>query len=518
MVGDSRLNAATAPMLTEDDSLWRQLKTRQAARPGQTSGFLLVFDQFEELFTYPPAQVEEFAGQLAELLFSTIPARYREALDKTLATNPNAFTSSALNQLTEPFTLRVLMAIRSDRMSLLNRLTAYLPNILKNCFELGALDRLSAEEAILAPAYRAGAQYTSPQFEYNAHLGKYVLREVSILETVTIVTEGVVPVENEEAPLKSTGERIARSRIKTFSLPVLERKRLDEQAAERLLREQEAAALAATDTDGDGVPDKADKCPSEKGVAENNGCPPPVAPTTSQKVPADRAAILAEISNNMVSVKGGTFNMGCQDGRDKDCDNDEKPAHTVTLSGFQISRYEVTQSQWEAVMGENPSNFEGCPDCPVEQLSWNDVQEFLKKLNGLTGQHYRLPTEAEWEYAARGGANSKAYPYNGGNEAGSVAWYNDNSGDKTHPVGKKKANEPVLYDMSGNVLEWCADWYNDYSDKAQTNPKGPASGSYRVLRGGSWFNYPQDVRAAFRVNDAPDDRYDGTGFRLARTL
>lgn len=203
-----RLRPASSDGLLEkilpgDESLWRCLKARQRgviseegggdisstkgqhrelspARSSQmtaphTTGFLLVFDQFEELFTYPPAQVEQFAQQLAELLFTTIPARYREALDKTLEANPKAFKTRELGRLAEPFTLRVLMAIRSDRMSLLNRLTDYLPNVLKNCFELGPLDRAAAEEAILAPAYRPGEQYISPQFDYSDEALHHIL-------------------------------------------------------------------------------------------------------------------------------------------------------------------------------------------------------------------------------------------------------------------------------------------------------------------------------------------------------
>ncbi|MEO6037670.1 MAG: formylglycine-generating enzyme family protein, partial [Saprospiraceae bacterium] len=311
----------------------------------------------------------------------------------------------------------------------------------------------------------------------------------------------------------------ARERIRTFSLSVLERKRLDAAAAERLRREQEAAALAAaqaahTDQDGDGVTDKDDKCPDVPGTAKDQGCPP--VSTLHSDVPSTEiATILAKISSDMISVTGGTFTMGCLDGRDGVCNDIEKPAHQVTLSGFRIARYEVTQRQWEAVMGENPSNFKSCPDCPVENVSWDDVQDFLKKLNSATGQHYRLPTEAEWEYAARGGSKSKNYQYSGSNDAGSVAWYTGISGDKTQPVGGKKANELGLYDMSGNVYEWCSDWYGDYSAEVQTNPKGAKSGADRVLRGGSWLSYAANCRAAYRSSSAPQYRLNNLGFRVA---
>ncbi len=208
--------------------------------------------------------------------------------------------------------------------------------------------------------------------------------------------------------------------------------------------------------------------------------------------------------------------MGCQDGRDGDCENDEKPAHTVTLSGFLIGKYEVTQADWRSVTGGNPSDFSGCDDCPVEQVSWDEVQDFLKKLNAREpGKNYRLPTEAEWEYAARGGTKSKGYLYAGGNDLDKVAWYPGNSGDKTHPVGGKAPNELGLYDMSGNVWEWCSDWFGDYSATAQNDPKGPNRGGYRVLRGGGWNDGAGFCRVSRRLSGTPDDRGDFLGFRLA---
>lgn len=217
----------------------------------------------------------------------------------------------------------------------------------------------------------------------------------------------------------------------------------------------------------------------------------------------------------LVLVKGGSFTMGCTSEQGSDCYDWEKPSHRVTLSDFYIGKYEVTQAQWKAIMGTNPSNFSNCDLCPVEQVSWEDIQEFLRKLNAKTGKKYRLPTEAEWEYAARGGSQSRGFKYAGSNSLDEVAWYIDNSGSKTHPVGGKRANELGLYDMSGNVWEWCQDWYGDYSSNTQTNPSGAVSGSYRVLRGGSWYGSARDCRVSFRNLNTPTNRNGNVGFRLA---
>ena len=211
--------------------------------------------------------------------------------------------------------------------------------------------------------------------------------------------------------------------------------------------------------------------------------------------------------------------MGCTS-EQKDCADDEKPTHEVTLSDFYIGKYEVTQKFWQEIMGSNPSKAsKDCDDCPVEYVSWNDLQGFLTKLNAQKpGRNYCLPTEAEWEYAARGGSQSKGYLYAGSNDIGMVAWYSGNSGSKTQPVGKRKANELGLYDMSGNVCEWCSDRKGAYSAESQTNPTSPGSGSDRVFRGGSWYFIPQYCRVAFRGYNPPGSRGDLLGFRLARSL
>lgn len=182
-----------------------------------------------------------------------------------------------------------------------------------------------------------------------------------------------------------------------------------------------------------------------------------------------------------------------------------------------ISKYEVTQKQWVELMGNNPGNFKSCDDCPVNMVSWNDVQEFIKKLNLRTGKKYRLPTEAEWEYAAKGGKKSKKLKFSGSDNVNDVAWYYNNSENKVHPVGQKQPNELGIYDMSGNVWEWCSDLYdgNYFSSRMQDNPKGPINGTSHVLKGGSWLRPENRIYSAARIGDFPDTKDDGYGFRLA---
>ncbi len=233
------------------------------------------------------------------------------------------------------------------------------------------------------------------------------------------------------------------------------------------------------------------------------------------KLPEEQRNIIQNLIDNMVSVEGGTFTMGATAEQGSDAWDNEKPAHKVTLSSFSIGKYEVTQEEWEAVMGSNPSN-SGAKHS-VEEVSWDDCQEFIRKLNALTGKQFRLPTEAEWEYAARGGDRSRGYKYSGSDNIGSVAWSRDNSEFTTHPVGQNQANELGLYDMSGNVWEWCQDWYgeNYYGSSPSQNPKGPSTGSFRVIRGGCWGNDEESCRVSIRGSAAPDDRYSAQGLRLA---
>jgi formylglycine-generating enzyme required for sulfatase activity len=242
--------------------------------------------------------------------------------------------------------------------------------------------------------------------------------------------------------------------------------------------------------------------------------------TDEQHVPSSQTTSeLSDSYENSIGMKfvlipDGTFEMGSPNGGD-----DETPVHQVTISQpFYLGTYQVTQAQWEAVMGSNPSRFKGDANCPVESISWNDVQEFIKRLNAKEGDNtYRLPTEAEWEYAARAGTIT-AYSF-GADRAllDQYGWYNGNSGGKTHPVGQLKPNPWGLYDMHGNVGEWVEDWYADkYPSEHQTDPKGPKEGSLRVLRGGSFYDSPGGLRSADRVGRRPESRLGGYGFRCVR--
>ncbi len=221
------------------------------------------------------------------------------------------------------------------------------------------------------------------------------------------------------------------------------------------------------------------------------------------------------VTFNMIKVVGGTFTMGATSEQGGEADSDEYPTHSVTLSDYYIGETEVTQELWEAVMGNNPSNFKGDRNLPVEMVSWQDCQLFIERLNRLTGKYFRLPTEAEWEYAARGGNKSQYYKYAGSTYADDVAWYDGNSGSRTHIVKGKRPNELGLFDMSGNVWEWCSDWFGSYSAAPQSNPRGAGSGGYRVLRGGSWSSYAWNVRVSNRNNFTPGSRNSYLGLRLA---
>jgi formylglycine-generating enzyme required for sulfatase activity len=214
------------------------------------------------------------------------------------------------------------------------------------------------------------------------------------------------------------------------------------------------------------------------------------------------------VEPELVEVKGRTFRMGC---RDYDGFPWEYPVHKVTVTNFKIAKYEVTQKQWLSIMGSNPSHFKG-DDLPVENVTWLEVQEFISKLNELTGKNYRLPTEKEWEYAARGGKKSKNYKYSGSNKLNEVAWYAGNNDGTTHPVGTKKSNELGIYDMSGNVAEWCSDVYENYFGSTIDEPE--QEHIFRVLRGAKWDSEAQFCRISFRGRTPQEFRNTGLGFRL----
>ncbi len=240
---------------------------------------------------------------------------------------------------------------------------------------------------------------------------------------------------------------------------------------------------------------------------------------------AKESASASRAIGGMVYVKGGTFSMGCDGQSQQKCPDNELPLHQVQLSDFYICKHEVTQDEWLTIMGENPSYFKNCPQCPIENVSYHDIELFLKKLKLSTGIQYRLPTEAEWEFAARGGRKSKGYQYAGSNTLEEVAWYDENSFKKgvknpdygTHPVALKKPNELGLYDMSGNVWEWCSDGYAaDYYQKSPlNNPKGAKDAPLRILKGGSWHFKAAGNRISFRYSYFPDYKYKFSGFRLA---
>jgi formylglycine-generating enzyme len=225
------------------------------------------------------------------------------------------------------------------------------------------------------------------------------------------------------------------------------------------------------------------------------------------------------IANSMVRVAGGCFQMGDTFGKGM---SDEIPLHEVCLTEFSIGKYEVKQGEWQAIMGSNPSSFSNCgADCPVEEVSWEDVQEFLLRLNLSGTRKYRLPTEAEWEYACRSGGKKEQYcGFDDGFFDGidRYAWHYEVSDSKTHPVGQKKPNGLGLYDMSGNVWEWVDDLKGDYTAGMQRNPQGPIKGAYRVFRGGGWNFLPTYLRASIRYACTPDHRRSNLGFRLAASV
>ncbi|MCL2289758.1 MAG: SUMF1/EgtB/PvdO family nonheme iron enzyme [Bacteroidetes bacterium] len=236
--------------------------------------------------------------------------------------------------------------------------------------------------------------------------------------------------------------------------------------------------------------------------------------TEDGKFTATCRVTIIKVEPEMALVESGDFIMGCTE---DDCDRDsELPTRTVTLDGFYIAKYPVTQKEWRAIMGSSRQNDE----YPIESVNWNEAQVFIAKLNAATSKNYRLPTEAEWEYAARGGHKSKGFKYSGSNNPYAVGWYKENNiGDWTQPVGRKDPNELGIYDMSGNVWEWCMDWYGSYTDAPQPNPTGPAAGSLRIIRGGSIINEARAACVFARGVLQPDVvGRSSAGFRLVHPL
>jgi len=285
------------------------------------------------------------------------------------------------------------------------------------------------------------------------------------------------------------------------------------EAARRAQADDTAYAAAAAQDTPEGYAAYVQRYPAGRHVAAAR------AALRRLRAEAARQRILVQVNAQMVRIEGGTFTMGCRGGFFSECDADEKPAHQVTVQSFEMSKYEVTQEVWVTVMEENPSYFQNCPRCPVEQVSWEDVQAFLQKLN-VGGGRYRLPSEAEWEYAARGGSQSRGYAYAGSDTLDAVGWYAENSGDKTHPVGQKQANEVGLHDLSGNVWEWVQDCWHDNYQGAPSEGRAWERGDCgrRVLRGSSWSNKPRFLRSAYRVGYPAVNRGYDLGFRLARSL
>ena len=240
----------------------------------------------------------------------------------------------------------------------------------------------------------------------------------------------------------------------------------------------------------------------------------------AEEVPDNKSLtfLVQGVKFTLVKVQGGTFTMGATSEQGNDAESDERPAQQVSLSDYYIGQTEVTQALWTAVMGSNPSEFKG-DSLPVTNVSWKDCQVFIEELNRLLsnqlgGKRFALPTEAQWEYAARGGMESKGYKYAGSNQLSALAWSESNSNRSTHPVAQKQPNELGLYDMSGNVYEWCSDWYGDYSIAEKMNPKGPNRGSYRVIRGGAWCHNAGCCRVSYRANYLPTNKGNGIGLRL----
>ena len=289
-------------------------------------------------------------------------------------------------------------------------------------------------------------------------------------------------------------------------------------AAVQVVREvvREAVGEAAKEAVMQAAQEAAAQAAKEAAVLPRNP-DEPGEPGKSDK-PEGMETFVNSMGMEFALIPAGTFQMGCGSEAER-CADAEKPRHEVTISrSFYLGRHEVTQAQWELVMGENPSKFKG-PRRPVDNVSWEDAREFIRRLNAREGhRRYRLPTEAEWEYAARAGT-ATAYSFRDDKgQWGDYAWYDGNSGAETHPVGEKRPNAWGLFDMHGNVWEWAQDWKGPYTAEPTTDPQGPETGERRVLRGGSWSDSAGNCRSAFRGGLGPDVRGEFSGFRLALSV
>ena len=392
---------------------------------------------------------------------------------------------------------------------------------IREASEKAEAERKSREEAEIArkareEAERKGREEAEQKAREEAE-AKVLAQAKAMIEAERKAREAA-ETKAAEAARKAEAEREAREQAERIAREKAEAERVAREEAARIAREKaeterkvKAEAEFINNLNGDTT--VMPSCSTEAG---------------SKRQKSERKAVknfhIGGVSFDMIWVEGGTFCMGATLEQGDDAYGDEEPVHSVTLSGYYIGKTEVTQALWESVMCSNPSTIQD-NDLPVENVSWDDCQEFIRKLNSLTGQNFRLPTEAEWEFACRGGNNSRGYKYSGGNDIDNVAWNTDNSGRKTwlrgisgrrvHHVATKLPNELGIYDMSGNVFEWCSDWYGDYSIHAQTNPKGSDDGVYRVLRGGSWGINARSCRSSYRSGGSPSFRSSYLGLRLA---
>jgi formylglycine-generating enzyme required for sulfatase activity len=337
---------------------------------------------------------------------------------------------------------------------------------------------------------KAAAEEELAKKAAEAEIATKLLAEMVPVQQTNAVTEAVAKKVTEEEAKKAAEEAAKKAAEQAKQDSIANAKKTAEEAAKKAA--EEAAKKAAEQAKQDSIAN------AKKAVEE------------AAKKAAEEAA---KITIEMVKVEGSLFSMGCTSEQGFDCNDDERPTHNVQLNDFLISKYLITQEVWKKVMGTNPSHFSG-NELPVESVSWDEIQSFIKELNIKTGKKYRLLTESEWEYAARGGRKSNRQKYSGNNNVDKVAWCDGNS-QSTQPIGKKQPNELGIFDMSGNVWEWVQDWKDSYSEKTQFNPKGPVSGSKRAFRGGSWQDPAAFCRIARRGNAELNYRSSDLGFRLA---